>query len=246
MGTTFSFLIIGAGRGGTSLLAGLLDGHSRLEVGFEKSSVRWLMGRALWLRLFGSNERLLQQRAGGFVRACRWRAAAHPGKLWGNKITTEQLGGLEDHNRLNPGATVDVLDYFFREALAGVRVITLLRDGRTCVRSKVRRTGQPVEDACRWWKYSFHVHEYLRLQHPACIAVRFEDLVREPREVLGRLCSFLGVAFEEGMLAGTSSGKMRPEYRRPGLDRSVLALEDVSDRVVALLEPELRAAGYIA
>ena len=35
---SFEFLVIGAGRSGTSLLAGLLDSHSRLELGFEQDS----------------------------------------------------------------------------------------------------------------------------------------------------------------------------------------------------------------
>ena len=42
----FEFLVIGAGRGGTSLLAGLLDFHDQLDVGFEQYSEACLAGTA--------------------------------------------------------------------------------------------------------------------------------------------------------------------------------------------------------
>ena len=98
--TSFHFLVIGAGRGGTSLLAGLLDQHPRLEVGFEKFSVKYLMGRSLRLRAFGRRQRLLADRTGAFRRACLAESQRFPGLLWGNKITTEQLYGLENGGRI--------------------------------------------------------------------------------------------------------------------------------------------------
>ena len=243
--TSFHFLVIGAGRGGTSLLAGLLDQHPRLEVGFEKFSVKYLMGRSLRLRAFGRRQRLLADRTGAFRRACLAESQKFPGLLWGNKITTEQLYGLEDHNRLNPGEAVDVVDYFFREGVSGVRVVFILRDGRSCVRSKVERTGQSVESACERWKFSVRVYRYLRERHDDHVAIRFEDLLQDPRKALQGVCDFLGVAFDERMLAGTQSRKMIPGYRRSGFDQSRLGLEGVPENCHALIESELRYCGYI-
>ena len=112
-GSSFSFLLIGAGRGGTSLLAGLLDSHSQLEIGFELFSIDYLIGRKMPWCSRNKKERLIHNRVQAFRNACLQESLKFSGKLWGNKITSEQINGLEDHNRLNPGTKLDTLDYFF-------------------------------------------------------------------------------------------------------------------------------------
>ncbi|MDQ3135260.1 MAG: hypothetical protein M3Q76_10705 [Acidobacteriota bacterium] len=112
-GSSFSFLLIGAGRGGTSPLAGLLDSHSQLEIGFELFSIDYLMGRKMPWCSRNKKERLISDRVQAFRNACLRESLKFSGKLWGNKITSEQINGLEDHNRLNPGTKLDTLDYFF-------------------------------------------------------------------------------------------------------------------------------------
>lgn len=234
------FLIVGAGRGGTSLLAGLLDAHSRLEVGFEHRSVATLMGREVPAR----GPEMFDERVGAFLRAGAEESRRFPGKTWGNKITTEQILGLEDHNLANPTAPIDVLDAFFNDALAGVPVVFLLRDGRTCVRSKVARTGQSVAQACERWKYSVEVWRFFRDRHLHNVRLRFEDLLADPRSSLDLACELLQVPWEDRMLHGTRSGKMRPEYRREGIDVAPAQLEDIPVECEELLATELVECGY--
>jgi hypothetical protein len=246
-GSPFHFLVVGAGRGGTSLLAGLLDSHSRLEVGFELFSIDCLMGRRpprpsiLRAR---KQDRLIHNRVNAFKRECLKEARKYPGKLWGNKITTEHIYGLEDHNRLNPGAKADVLEFLFRESLPEVKVIFILRDGRACVRSKVSRTGQAVELACARWKFSVQVYKYLRERHERNVLLKFEDLLQEPVAVLTRACDLLGVPFESRMLEGTKSAKLPPEYRRDSIIKSKLAAADGNEWWHSLIAEELRYCGY--
>ena len=85
------FLIVGAGRGGTSLLMGLLDAHSRLEVGLERHTVECLMGHGLGVPAADIRKDLAQVRSAQFRAACDNDAAQHPTVVWGNKITTEQI-----------------------------------------------------------------------------------------------------------------------------------------------------------
>ncbi|NLF31868.1 MAG: sulfotransferase [Planctomycetes bacterium] len=245
----FSFLVVGAGRGGTSLLAGLLDSHSALELDFEGRAVRHLMGRPIlnrWrLPTWRFDRLLLQRRTDAFVAHCLRRAARSGAAQWGNKITTEQIEALNEHNLANPHAPVEILPYLFERALAGVAVLFILRDGRTCVRSKMARTGQSLQTACRRWRYSVEVYRYLRTRHPRCVCVRFEDLLADPRPSLERITDILGVPFEEGMLAGTASAKMLPEYRRGRLDPTKAALGDVPEGCVDLIADDLRECGYL-
>lgn len=244
----FHFLVVGAGRGGTSLLMGLLDSHSMLEVGFEMFSIDYLTGRRKARPSFfkpARKDRLLHDRVDSFRRACSEEAKKFPDRLWGNKITTEQIYGLEDHNRLNPDAKVDVLDYFFREGLSGVKVVFILRDGRTCVRSKVNRTGQLVELACARWKFSVEVYRYLRERHPDHATLRFEDLLQEPVGVLTEICDFLGVPFEQGMVKGTRNPKIPPQYRQDSFVKTKLALGGEEEKWHPLIAEELRYCGYL-
>jgi LPS sulfotransferase NodH len=245
----FHFLIVGAGRGGTSLLTGLLDSHSRLEVGFEKFSIDFLMGQKMprrsWFRGRG-NGRLIHDRVSAFKRACLSEARSYPGQLWGNKITTEQIYGLEDHNRLNAGAGMDILDFFFHKSLPESKVIFILRDGRTCVRSKVNRTGQSIELACARWKFSVQVYKYLAERHLNNVVVRFENLLQQPVSELSRICDFLGVNFEEKMLDGTMNPKIPPEYRQDSIAKAKLAALANDEEWHSLIAEDLSYCGYLS
>ena len=176
---------------------------------------------------------------------CRRCAAQSAAPCWGNKITTEQVYGLAEHNIANPADPVEVLPYFFERALAGIKIVFILRDGRTCVRSKMNRTGQSLDTACSRWRQSVDVLRYLRESHDNNVCVRFEDLLTDPQPALETITSFLGVAFEPGMLAGTQSRKMLPEYRSGGLDPSKTDLDGVPEGCVERIEHDLRYCGYL-
>lgn len=238
----FGFLILGAGRGGTSLLAGMLDYHPALEVGFEHRSVATIMGA----EVPGLDAHTFDRRVDAFLAACRAEAARHPGKRWGNKITTEQLFGLEDHNRANPGAPVDVLEEFFLRRLAGVKVVFILRDGRACVASKVARTGQSMALACERWRYSVRCHDFLRDRHPDRHLLRFEDLVARPEGTLQGVCNFLGVPWSAETLRGVRNDKMRPEYRSDAVDPAKARPAELPPEHLASIEEDLRRCGYLA
>jgi hypothetical protein len=214
----FSFLLLGAGRGGTSLLAGLLDSHPDLEVGFELFAFEYLMGRGMPENLTGSTRTMLQDRTRLFREACEETASRSDRKMWGNKITTEQLVLLHEHTMHNLHDPMNELDYFFRTAMAGVKIIFILRDGRACVQSKVRRTGQPMENACKRWQYSVEVYQYLAQESMDALTLKFEDLVQAPHPTLKRICDYLDIPFDPRMLEGTSSDKMLPEYRSDSLN----------------------------
>jgi hypothetical protein len=236
----FGFLVIGAGRGGTSLLAGLLDSHDRLEVGFEMFSEGYLAGAAL--RAAGPD--IFGTRVRAFLQACIEEAARHPDRIFGNKITTEHVFGLEDHNAANPDAPIDVLDAFFNRHLAGRKIVFILRDGRTCVRSKVARTGQSVELACARWKYSVEVYRFLTSRHDNNLCIRFEDLLLSPAPTLTDVCAFLGVPYQESMLQGTRNRKARPEYRQERIDASRLALDEIPAGCIERIRDDLERCGY--
>ena len=237
--SNFRLLLLGAGRGGTSLLAGVLDAHSELEIGFERFAVDMLLGKKVKPPRGG----VFDARVDAFTEACIKEAARYPDQTWGNKITTEQLLALRAHNK-DVDEPIDVVDAFFRR-LDGVRVIFILRDGRTCVRSKMARTGQTLESACRLWLQSVEVYRYLAERHPDRHILKYEDLLAEPEATTSAMCDFLGIEYQPAMLAGGDNAKMLPEYRSQAFDTGKLSLDGVPDGCEARIHDGLVYAGYV-
>src|SRR5262249_37336574 len=121
----------------------------------------------------------------------------------------------------------------------------VLRDGRTCVRSKVSRTSQSVELACERWKYSAAGYRFLVTRHDNSICVRFEDLLLHPAQTMVASCAFLAVPYQESMLEGTRNDKMRPDYRQSRFDTTKLALHDIPEGCVERIQDDLRLCGYV-
>jgi hypothetical protein len=227
----FEFLIVGTGRGGTSLLMGLLDTHSKLEVASEYASPGNLKDAS----------RKMYDRVEAFKQACLAEAARHPDKVWGNKILTDQVYALESGA---PQPEFDVLDYFFNQSFPTIKVVYILRDGRTSVRSKVNRGGLTYEKACKDWNRSVEMYKFV-LKYPGrYLAVRFEDLLVDPPAVLTQITDYLGVPYEAQMLAGTDNPKLLPEYRNPGFDRSKMNIGRPSEWQ-GLIAENLRFCGYV-
>ena len=241
LSNNFKFLIVGAGRGGTSLLAGLLDYHSELSVGFELHSVAYLMGK----ELPHHGPEIFHRRATAFISACIETASHYPDVLWGNKITTEQIFGLEDHNLVNPQLEKDILHAFFNVYLKGIKIIFILRDGRTCVNSKVNRTGQPIELACERWLYSVKCYKFFCSQHANNICIKFEDLLVHPQTTLTDICDFLEIPFQQEMLNGVRNKKLMPEYQYEKLDITKTESVDLPDDCLRRIEEDLKYCGYL-
>lgn len=236
----FDFLILGAGRSGTSLLAALVDRHPQLEVAFELGGHEYLRGRALE----EEPERLLEQRIESFLDACNAAAKHSPAPHWGNKITTEQLAGLNRHN-LYTQPPVNVLDRCFNDYLAGKRIVYLLRDGRACVASKLSRTPQSLEQACKSWCYAIEVLEFLRSSGLPLLEIRFEQLLAEPENALQVVHGFLGVSPEPLDPRATDHPAMPAAYRQGGIDPSRSRAPGEDHPSVPLIRRELELTGYL-
>ena len=239
----FDFHLVGAGCGGTSLLAGLLDAHPELEVGFELFAYSHLM--ALDQTSADGQGIDLLQRVHSYLSACVQQAEHSAKPFWGNKLTTEQIARVSSRIGEDVFKDLDVFDVFFEECCEYKPVVFILRDGRTCIASKMRRGGHGFESAALRWRYSVRMMIYLTQQHPRAFCLKYEDLVRDPFSVLAAVCKFLSVPFVDQMQVGTSNSKMHQRYRREGFDASCLQLPDFSADCIALIENDLKACGYL-
>lgn len=230
-------LVIGAGRGGTSLLTALLDQHTQVTMGFEFAARGYLVDPVA---------ETLDERLAGLRYECDRRAERFHTPIWGNKWTTGQIAYLyADAPSLDLDDLNDhVLDRFFNVHFAGWPVVFVVRDGPACIDSKRRRDGLDEREAADRWLYSIRCLRFLEA-HPAALhVVRFEELVHEPGRTLSGVCGFLGIDFEETMLAGTANPKMRPEYQRAGFDLGATRAVEASPSLRQYLAPAMRLAGY--
>lgn len=237
-----SFHIVGAGRGGTSLLAALLDSHPSIDVGFERYAQELLMTSEMPRGVSDA----VRYRVDMYLDACSKDASIsfENGRLWGNKITTEQI-----HAAISvPGSCGDTdqhLGIFFNELLADQLIVFILRDGRSCVASKMKRAGLSLEAACERWIFSVRCWDFLRRRSMPTAILRFEDILVQPVKALEEVCAHLGVAYQASMLSGTSSERLLPEYRQEGFDLTRLQEISVSPPGYALLQPDLLRTGYL-
>lgn len=88
-----------------------------------------------------------------------------------------------------------------------LKAIVLQRDYRAVAYSQLKR-GISIEDSARKWAQSAHSVETLSKNIPAekFLRLRYEDLCERPEAELRRICSFLGIEFEDTMLSRPSDG----------------------------------------
>jgi hypothetical protein len=125
-------LVIGAGRGGASLLAACLDGHPNIIMRSEYMTTEVLIGDNFPVSAISL---LAEERLASFCALCEEDRARHPGKIWGNKLTSEQFARLEEHNALN-GVCANVIERFL-SAMEGYRIIL----PATARRASSRKSG---------------------------------------------------------------------------------------------------------
>jgi len=213
----FSFLITGAGRGGTSLLAAMLHQHPRLAVGFEQYAVSHLMNGKL----------------DAFFSLCRQMAKKNPQSIWGNKVTSEQW---QPAWQSRPD---EVLKH-----LKNLKVIYILRDGRRCVPSKMNRAGLSYPEAVERWKFSIHLMEQWREKLPHFYTLTFEALLQQPEKNLQSVCHFLKLPFHRSMLEATQSELLPEDYRHAGILPEKALSHPLPPQWEEDMRPELLRLGY--
>ena len=89
-----------------------------------------------------------------------------------------------------------------RSGLFDLRVIHLIRDGRAVINSYARKYDNFRIGFRRWMLPSLAAFYLRHTSKPShWLRIRYEDLATRPAANLRRICSYLGIEFEPGMLA---------------------------------------------
>ncbi|MEZ5061200.1 MAG: sulfotransferase [Solirubrobacterales bacterium] len=226
--------VVGLTRSGTTLLRMMLDAHRELAIPPEThfvpdviKAVRAEAGTDAVLAAFTDNRtwndfgisteemrgRIEADGGGGaaeVVRAFFTAYAERQGKeRWGDKTPAYMLS-IQRIGRTLPES----------------RFIHLIRDGRDVALSQTARAlneqPPPAEQAARWVKRIRKARDQAAtLKGPRYVEARYEDLVREPEATLRRICEFVELPWDEGMLsyherAAERLSEMAGELRQEG------------------------------
>lgn len=231
------FFIVGAHRSGSTLLRTMLDHHPELSIPHEFEFAMHLVGKngePPELETFYEHLALNDSfsRSGFEIdRALDFKALINSflerGRYGKNQV------GMTCHENF------DRLQYFWPDS----RYIHLVRDPRDVANSAVQLSwaGNTWEAAARWVKAE-RMWEVLRDRIPEDrrIELSFENLMRDYRAELVRICEFLGVEFDEQMLSYPDDSDFKlpspgaaERWRKSSSPRSVQLVEA---RVGDLLE----------
>lgn len=231
------FFIIGAARGGTSLLTAMLNYNPHLKVGFERFATDYLWAE----KLKKQKQSSIDERINAFNKACV-KESFVSGKYWGNKLVEVQVRALINA----PGAegADHVFKKFAQSVIGKKKLIFLFRDGRYCVRSKMNRENKDYKAALETWKFSVVLFNALKGLGVDMYSLRYEDLVSDPEKELKAVCEFLKVPYHTDMLKGPSYPKMPKVYR----STEIKEVPDLSEEQLSWtkdMEVELRQLGYL-
>ena len=140
------------------------------------------------------------------------------------------------------------------------RFVHMIRDGGDVIPSYVEAGFYPdIESAARRWLASVRaVSRFAECNLDTCLEVRYERLVQEPEETVSRVCEFLGITYDDAMLApdesvlekmGDTSSKYHEGVHYPisvaslGKGRSRLRSGE-RQKLGSLLNEQLKSLGY--
>lgn len=123
-----------------------------------------------------------------------WRLYAVIAKVSGNRL-------LVDSSKASLRA---IESYLMRPA--EVKILLLTRDGRGVLFSQLKKQFPREKSILGWKKYYERSLKLLEKFVPSerRLHVKYEELVRHPRVELRRICTFLGIDFENAMLDFTA------------------------------------------
>ena len=178
-------LLLGASRGGTTLLAAALGAHSRIAMLDEDMGLalnRITGGKIPAVKLCVPNQIELQR---------RWHWIYAPGMLTGSLRKSLFMSRV-------PKSRYAIRDY---DRLGTVRHVCILRHPAGVIGAIQAREKRSAKVAQYRYRRHLQIFQSL-LDDPAYqpVLVSFEALVRQPETILAALCRALGLEFEAIML----------------------------------------------
>lgn len=184
--------IVGCPRSGTTLLRQLLRAHPNLSCGPETHFLE---------NMASLEEKRWKELARFGLSKSEWHMRVRDLFTWVHEHYAEEHGKIRWIDK-TPGYAL-ILDYI-DQLYPDCQVIHVVRNPRDVIDSWRRRWGLSQAWAATWkWPQHVRAARAFRESHSEdrYIEVRYEDLVKDPREVVQKLISWLDEPWDEAVLA---------------------------------------------
>ena len=188
-------LIVGAPRSGTTLLNAMIGCHSEvamLNEDFGHAVFNLVSKPVVGNKLCIPNQIELKER-GSYVR---------------RQLQKKNL------RQFSPQADLSISDYLDR----GARIVATVRHPDKVVSSIMSRGKRSSKVATYRWVRAIQIVDELYEKHPDSVLIlAYPFLVSEPETTMRRVCDFVGISYESGMLEGYAH---TPIYANQKIDSS--------------------------
>jgi hypothetical protein len=215
------FFIFGSPRSGTTLLAQCLNNHSDIVIPHETSFIIPMafaftiiresdLGREIIIKLITNasdfqtsiGEYLSKEDVSRIIQSCDYHPAKMLNSLYAELATSagKQIAGDKSPNdllNLNALVSQGGLDD------PNMKIIHIIRDIRDVMVSlnKVKWLKDMELSFPRFWSNTnLYLNSLFKDQKNRYLLIRYEDMVCKPEHIFHKVCSFLNVDFQQGML----------------------------------------------
>lgn len=254
--------IMGCARSGTSLLAEILNNHSRISIYFEShyyplfrselpyygdlkesSNLRFFLGDVLTTLTENSHNRPTPEEVQAVMKDCTFEAilsailhvfAVKSGKVRSGDKTPRHFAYLDEIIENFPSSPV----------------IFIVRDPRDTVASLRKAFNTSIRGGCQQWNDA--ISNYRRFKNRVHL-VRYESLVLAPEETMRSICAYLNEPFEEGLFeffqkSGPRNGNHHDKLFKPIDSSSIGNYRSMSEDDIRQVELRcstgMRESGY--
>lgn len=216
--------VVGVARSGTTLLRLMLDAHPELSIPHETHFLPAVLRESLG-ESDTSRERFFELLT-GFPT---WEDLKTPPELFHEELLRVEPfdvpDGLRAFYRLYArtrgkarwGDKTPTYSWHIRAihaALPEARFVHILRDGRdvaVSLRPLWFSPGQSMETLAEYWSGQIAEARRQGMGQPFYLEVRYESLIADPARELRRICEFLDLRYDPGMLAYHQTARRRLE-----------------------------------
>jgi len=222
------FFIIGSGRSGTTLLRSILVGNTSIAIPPESFVFYKVYRKYLTYQHLGWKDlsRLIISEFESHAQFKRWNTNLYPcyqetfnipkkNRSLAKIIEIVYKQYIKDNNptAVMWGDKTPLNTYYYNwinKLYPSAKYIHMLRDGRDVVTSIIKSgLYTNIDDACWRWIAGVENTEKLRsiVGENYFLEIRYESLVTNIKNEVGRLCAFLGVEFTPNMLKPHQTAK---------------------------------------
>lgn len=236
--------IVGAPRSGTTLLAALLAGHSRIACGpetqffskLDPGTLRQAVTDAEWPRkavtlvtsLTLSGQRVHELFGLSEADITRYLEGRTPGEAAMLESLTAQFAAQEGKPRWAEKTPNHLLHLQqIRSLYPESAIIRIVRDPRDAALSlcKLPWASHRTVVNCFLWNDWFERSRAFFDTDSRSMTVLYEQLVERPGATMGELCRFVGETFEPGMLNTAAAGAKLISKAEPWKDRALESID---------------------